>query len=103
MYTHFIPIIIIGLVNIIFATCVHCIFTCLHCREDKGKVVKCLCDNAAVVAIVRSGRSKHPLVMHLMRSLSLFTAGYNVGLMAEHLPGRENVAADAPDVIQSIL
>ena len=38
---------------------------------------------------------KHPLVMHLMRSLSLFTAGYNVGLLAEHLPGRENVAADA--------
>ena len=64
-------------------------------REWKGKVVKCLCDNAAVVAIVRSGRSKHPLVMHLMRSLSLFTAGYNVGLLVEHFPGRENVAADA--------
>ena len=58
-------------------------------------MVKCLCDNAAVVAIIQSGRSKHPLVMHLMRSLSLFTARHNVAIIAEHLPGKENGAADA--------
>ena len=64
-------------------------------QEWKGKMVKCLCDNAAVVAIVQSGRSKHPSVMHLMRSLSLFTAGYNIRLLDKHFPGREIGAADA--------
>ena len=32
----------------------------------KGKTVRCLCDNAAVVAIIRSGSSKDPVAMHLM-------------------------------------
>ena len=36
----------------------------------RGKTLRCQCDNAAVVAIVRSGTSKPPLVMHLMRCLS---------------------------------
>ncbi len=61
----------------------------------RGKTVKCLCDNAAVVAIIRSGRSKHAVVMHLMRSLSLFAAVHGVALVAEHLPGKQNEAADA--------
>ena len=55
----------------------------------------CRCDNAAVVAIIRSGWSRDPLVMQLMRSLSLFAAVHSVTLMAEHVPWRENVAADA--------
>ena len=42
--------------------------------ECQGKTVRCLCDNAAVVAIIRSGTSKIPLAMHLMRSLFFFTA-----------------------------
>ena len=33
--------------------------------------------------------------MHLMRSLSLFAACNNVTVVAEYLPGKENVAADA--------
>ena len=64
-------------------------------RDWQGRTVRCLCDNAAVVAIFRSGRSKHPLVAHLMRSLSLFTAVYQVSLKADHLPGKQNGAADA--------
>ena len=57
--------------------------------------MKCYSDNAAVVAIVRSGQSKHNLSMHLMKSLSVFAAKYEVVLVAEHLPGRLNEAADA--------
>ena len=64
-------------------------------EEWQGKTVKCYSDNAAVVAIVWSGQSKHNLSMHLMRSLSLFAAKYEVVLVAEHLPGRLNEAADA--------
>ncbi len=36
------------------------------------KTVRSLCDNAAVVAILRSGTSKHSLAMHLLRCLLLF-------------------------------
>ena len=35
----------------------------------RGKTVQCWCDNAAVVANIKSGTSKHSLVMHLMRCL----------------------------------
>ena len=63
-------------------------------RQWRGKAVRCRCDNAAVVAIMKSGTSKHPLAMHLVRCLFFFTAGHQLTLRPEHLPGRENVAAD---------
>ena len=59
-----------------------------------GCSVCILCDNAAVVAIVRTGTAKDPLVMHLLRCLFFFTARYQLTLLPKHLPGRENVAAD---------
>ena len=52
-------------------------------------------DNAAVVAIIRSGTSRHPLVMHLMRCLFFFVAYYQLYLVPVHLPGKYNEAADA--------
>ena len=61
----------------------------------RGKTVQCRCDNAAVVAIIRSGTSKHPLAMHLMRCLFFFTAYYQIYLEPRHLPGKLNAAADA--------
>ena len=61
----------------------------------RGKTVLCRCDNAAVVAILRSGTSKHPMAMHLMRCLFFFTAFYQIYLVASHLPGKMNTAADA--------
>lgn len=64
-------------------------------REWKGRTVCCRCDNAAVVAILRSNSSKHPLAMHLLRCLSFFVAHYQLYLDAVHLPGRCNEAADA--------
>ena len=64
-------------------------------RGWKGKTVKCLCDNAAVVAIINSGRSTDNRAMHLMRCLSFFLAHNGTNVFAEHLPGKDNVAADA--------
>ncbi len=37
-------------------------------RKWHGQTVRCLCDNAAVIAIIKSGRCKDERVMHLMRS-----------------------------------
>ena len=64
-------------------------------RQWQGKAVLCLCDNAAVVAVINTGSSKCEQVMHLMRSLFFFTANCNIFLMAKHIPEVDNVAADA--------
>ena len=61
----------------------------------QGKSVRCLCDNAAVVAILRSGTSKNEQVMHLMRSLFFLAAANNISIVGEHIPEVENGAADA--------
>ena len=58
----------------------------------QGKVVRCLCDNAAVVAIVKSGSSKDNLVMHLVRTLFYFNARKNIHLYVEHIAGSSNLA-----------
>jgi hypothetical protein len=63
-------------------------------HQWRGATVQCLCDNAAVVAIVKSDTSRDSLVMHLMRCLFFFTASHHLLLLPQHLPGKENTAAD---------
>ena len=64
-------------------------------RRWSGQRVRCLCDNAAVVAIINSGRSKDALAMHLMRCLFFFRAHFNLSIYAAHIPGKDNIAADS--------
>ena len=54
-------------------------------HEWQGQTVLCRCDNAAVVAILRSGSSKDRTVMDLVRSLFFILAHFNIFLMSEHL------------------
>ena len=61
----------------------------------RGKTVRCRCDNAAVVAILNSGSSKDERAMHLLRSLFLFLAAYDVSVFREHISGVENGPADS--------
>ena len=61
----------------------------------RGTTVRCLCDNAAVVAVVNSGSSKCEKVMHLMRSLFFLAVQQDITLVAQHIPGVENREADA--------
>ena len=63
-------------------------------HEWKGETVRSLCDNAAVVAIIRSGSSRDKLAMHLMRCLFFFTARHQIVLVSSHIPGKLNTAAD---------
>ena len=58
----------------------------------RGKVIRCLCDNAAVVAIVPSGSSKDDMVMHLVRTLFYFSAKHDICLSVEHIAGSCNRA-----------
>lgn len=64
-------------------------------HEWQGRTIRCRSDNAAVVSIINSGRSKDQLAMHLMRSLFFFTAKRGCILQAVHVEGRLNIAADA--------
>ncbi len=53
------------------------------------------CDDMSAVHALRSRTSKHPVVMHLLRSLYFFLAEWDIALQAEHIPGARNVAPDA--------
>jgi len=64
-------------------------------EQWRGKTIKCWCDNAAVVAVLRSGWSKDEKLMHLMRCLFFILAHYNVSIIGQHIPGVENRAANA--------
>ena len=50
--------------------------------------------NEGAVAVVNSGYSKNGQIMHLMRCLFFIVANYQILLMACHIPGAQNGAAD---------
>ena len=61
----------------------------------REKVVHVHCDNLGVVALVNSGYSKVPEIMHLLRSLFFIRAQFQIDVMAVHVLGAENRLADA--------
>ena len=52
-------------------------------------------DNSAVVCLLNSLLSPDMLLMHLLRCLSFYTVYYKFTFEAAHIPGIQNVAADA--------
>ena len=69
--------------------------TAMWDNQWRGKTVLCQCDNAAVVATIKSGWCKNKHAMHLLRSLYFFQAAYEVRLLTEHIKGSHNELADA--------
>ena len=61
----------------------------------RGQTILCKCDNAAVVAIIRSGVCRDPTAMNLIRNLFFISSHFNVQVITEHIPGVVNTAADA--------
>lgn len=59
-------------------------------HQWRGGTVQCRSDNAAVVSIVKSGKSEKELAMHLMRTLFFYTAVYQLVVVAEHVAGSCN-------------
>ena len=62
-----------------------------------GRHICCLCDNAAVVAVVNKGAARdHALShLHVLRLLAFAVAVLDIMLTARHLPGAQNASADA--------
>ena len=61
----------------------------------KGWPITVYCDNTGAVALVKSGYSRVPQIMHLLRCLFFFKACYQFSLHAAHVEGVDNVWADA--------
>ena len=61
----------------------------------QGKVVHVHTDNEAAVAVVNSGYSKDPQIMHLVRCLSFVLAAWDISLYSHHIAGVLNTVADA--------
>ena len=66
--------------------------TVMWSEQWQCKTVRCRCDNAAVVAALKS-KNKH--AMHLLRNLYFFQPAYQVKLFTEHIKGSHNELADA--------
>ena len=60
-----------------------------------GSTICCLCDNAAVVATINKGSARDPSLVRLLRILAWFSAMLNLSMRAQHLPGTQNISADA--------
>ena len=52
------------------------------------------CDNSGVVASIHKGSCKDLQVMHLLRTLTFFTAYYDIEILEEHIPGVTTTTAD---------
>ena len=61
----------------------------------QGKVVHMHTDNEVVVAVVNSGYSKDPQIMHLVRCLFFVLAAGDISLYSHHIAGVLNTVADA--------
>ena len=61
----------------------------------RAKLVHVHCDNLGVVAVVNSGYSRVPQIMHLLRCLFFIRAHFQIDVVALHVPGVENGLADA--------
>ena len=59
-----------------------------------GSSVEFKCNNSSVVDSITKGSSKELMVMHLLRCLWFFSAHFDIKILACHIPGILNTAAD---------
>ena len=52
------------------------------------------CDNTGVVAAIKKGSARDPLVMHLLRTLWFFVAHFDISISITHIAGAHNGTAD---------
>ena len=60
-----------------------------------GQRIRCKSDNSAVVTVVNTGSARDPLLMHMLHCLFVYAAYYKFSVLASHLPGKQNIGADA--------
>jgi len=61
------------------------------------------CDNLSLVNSINKGTARQALMMHVLHSLWLFTAYYDIALTATHILGITNTSADQFSINQQSL
>ena len=59
------------------------------------KTIVAQCGNLAVVEVLNRGYSREPGIMHLVRCLFFFSAHFHFRVITKHIPGKQNILADA--------
>ena len=67
---------------------------CLWGGFGSNKEVKVHCDNAAVVSILNSRKSRDPFLSACAHTLWLIKADFNINVTVVHIPGHSNIYAD---------
>ena len=62
--------------------------------EWENKQILIFTDNEAITHVWRTGRSKDPMIMNLVRFLFLFAARHNINILLQHIRGYYNLPAD---------
>ena len=52
-----------------------------------GKLVRCECDNAAVVSVIKSGKTRDAVLGAYARNINMLAALFDIELKLVHLPG----------------
>ncbi len=60
-----------------------------------SKRIRLFCDNMAIVHAWQNKSARHPRILSLLRRLLMTAAQHNFAVAFTHLPGKENVLADA--------
>ena len=82
--------------SILFQELLPIVFACAVWGSSwQRSSVRVFCDNEGAVSVVNSGYSKVARIMHLLRSLFFIRARFDIHLEAVHIPGAQNILADA--------
>ena len=68
---------------------------CTWTSQWQGKVVKIFCDNAAVVSVLNSGKTRDMTLAAITRNIFMETAQADIPLRTVHIMGRINEIADS--------
>lgn len=72
-------------------------------RQWQGMSIRARCDNAAVVAMLKSRTCKPPDAMHLLRCLAFLEAKHSFWVGADHIEGANPVPAVVPQPVLDVL
>lgn len=64
-------------------------------HADAGRHIRVFCDNMASVEVFTTGRGRNPIILECARSIWMLQALLGVEITYEHIPGVDNVFADA--------
>ena len=59
-----------------------------------GSHILFFCDNAAVVQVVDTGKTRDPLLATCLRNIWMITAIYDIKISIKHIAGSKNIISD---------